>query len=213
MSAKAIVYLWPSSRQCWRVLATRASAPFSTAATPLSRVRVGHQASTPRLSRQHSNRRWGSLRRSSSSQLLSFLQSSALAQSTRQTQTTPSISLPLPLKRKRFSHSHRFKYLLKPRSASSSPRSQHSCTAQLDSWKVALARRCSVRLASASPRAIGPLSSSCPPRPARVWPNLSLSRSTNGWPPGPVCQYAVNFRQPGPAVPPSAPGQLERWAS
>jgi hypothetical protein len=39
-----------------------------------------------------------------------------------------------------------------------------------------------------------------------VKPNPSLNRSTNGGPPGPVWRYAVHFRQPGPGVPPSAPG-------
>ena len=37
-------------------------------------------------------------------------------------------------------------------------------------------------------------------------PNPSLNRSTNGRPPGPVWRYAVHFRQPGPGVPPLAPG-------
>ena len=40
---------------------------------------------------------------------------------------------------------------------------------------------------------------------ARVRPNPSLKRSANGRPPGPVCRYAVHFRQPGPGVLPSSP--------
>jgi hypothetical protein len=39
-----------------------------------------------------------------------------------------------------------------------------------------------------------------------VKPNPSLNRSTNGGPPGPVWRYTVHFRQPGPGVPPLAPG-------
>ncbi len=38
-----------------------------------------------------------------------------------------------------------------------------------------------------------------------VMPNPSLKRSANGTPPGPVWQYAVHFRQPGPGVLPSSP--------
>ena len=36
-------------------------------------------------------------------------------------------------------------------------------------------------------------------------PNPSLKRSANGRPPGPVWQYAVHFRQPGPGVLPLSP--------
>jgi uncharacterized membrane protein YgcG len=39
-----------------------------------------------------------------------------------------------------------------------------------------------------------------------VLPNPSLNRSTNGGPPGPAWRYTVHFRQPGPGVPPLAPG-------
>jgi hypothetical protein len=42
--------------------------------------------------------------------------------------------------------------------------------------------------------------------PARVLPNPSLNRSTNGRPPSPVWRYTVHFRQPGLGVLPLAPG-------
>ena len=39
-------------------------------------------------------------------------------------------------------------------------------------------------------------------------PDPSLKRSDNGKPPGPVWQYTVHFRQPGPGVQPLSPAWL-----
>ena len=43
------------------------------------------------------------------------------------------------------------------------------------------------------------------PFPPTVMPNPSFKPSPNGGPPGPVWRYAVQFRQPGPGVPPLVP--------
>ena len=48
------------------------------------------------------------------------------------------------------------------------------------------------------------------PFPPSLMPNPSFKPSPNGGPPGPVCRYAVHFRQSGPGVPPSVPAYLER---
>ena len=43
------------------------------------------------------------------------------------------------------------------------------------------------------------------PSKARLMPNPSLKRSTNGRPPGPSRWYSVHFHRPGPGVLPLAP--------
>ena len=51
----------------------------------------------------------------------------------------------------------------------------------------------------------GRLAPRLPPGAPPALPNHSLKRSANGRPPGPVWQYAVHFRQPGPGVLPLSP--------